>query len=369
MQPSAAVFAFSVSCLLALAATPMARRVSLHLGWRDRPERRKVHLAARPTAGGLAISIALGLSLLLTSWSMPGAAAGLVAQLRDLGPALALITAIGLLDDVRGTRPSEKLLVQIVALGWLQATTGLLTPGAAGIDPSVLAVLLALFFLATTNAINLVDGLDALATGLSVSAAAGSFVLACAIGDAGLCTLAAATIGACLGFLRLNRSPARIFLGDSGSLFLGTLLAYLALRIFAARPGVEIALGLMLVLWVPLLDTGFAVVRRVVSGVHPFRPDRDHLHHRLLRRGFSAPAAARRLWTAGAISMVFGVGLGLGAPVALGPLGIVLATLPLAPLLRPARVTTGAPEEPAAVPEDALDPAEAAAALSGPRAA
>lgn len=347
MQPAAAVYAFCIACLVALVATPLWRRIAVSLGWRDRPEQRKVHLAARPTAGGIAVAVAIATATGLTAKTMPGAEGMWHSLLLPLLPAALLVIGIGLVDDVRSSRPSEKLAVQIVALLLLQWTTGVLDGALA--QGAWMAATLGLVFLMITNAMNLIDGLDGLASGLSILTASVLAVIAALQGDAALSLLLVATVGANAGFLRTNRHPARIFLGDSGSMMLGMLFGFAALRLLGGRWEASTAVALTLALWVPLLDTTFAVVRRLRTRVALFRPDRDHVHHRMLRRGLDASAVTRRLWLLHGIAAAGAVAVASGVPM-LAVVGVVLvATLPIMPILRPVRVhttSTPASEEP-----------------------
>jgi len=203
--------------------------------------------------------------------------------------------ALGIYDDKKGAKAPVKFAVQIIAALVLLAfgydiekvtnpLGGQILVGWWGIPILVLWIVL------LTNAINLIDGLDGLACG--VAAIAGSILFFAAFSEGAFVPiLAVALSGACLGFLRYNFYPARIFLGDTGSLFLGFVLAAISIQgSFKTTAGMALALPLV-VLLVPLADTVVAFFRRLFSGRHPFAADQRHVHHRLLAMGYSQAQA------------------------------------------------------------------------------
>ncbi len=299
--------AFLVALLATLALTPAVRRLALRLGAVDHAgSSRKVHRRPTPRLGGLAIAggsfLAVGLTLLADgrareAWQAEVAVAGALA----LG-GLA-VAALGLRDDLAGVPPRAKLLVEFAAAGLL-FSAGLRIdevslPVLGAVELGWLSLPVTLLWVAgVTNAVNLIDGLDGLAGGVAALAALAMGSMALAGGQPVALLLAAALAGASLGFLRHNAFPASIFMGDTGSLFLGFALAALSLEL---HQGPTPAAGLLapgLALGLPLADTALAVARRALRGAPLFRADRGHLHHRLLARGLGHRGAVQVLWAA-----------------------------------------------------------------------
>ena len=304
---------FAVAAIATLSATELVRVIALRLGALDSPGGRRVH--RRPTArlGGLGIFWGFGVALLLAVYTESSArsalnssALGAIGLLAGAG--LMLIT--GLLDDVRGLGPIPKLGVQLAAAmcvylaGWRVEFVGI--PGVGAWPAGVMSLPLTVGWLVfVTNAVNLIDGLDGLAAGIVLVAALGVFALVGPNAATGI--LAIVLAGALLGFLWFNLSPALIFMGDAGSLFVGFAIAALTLRT-AMRAGPQaFPIVPLLLLAVPLADAASAVTRRLAAAVRcsgsagellrearrrVLSPDRGHLHHRLLDAGFSPRAAA-----------------------------------------------------------------------------
>lgn len=325
-----ALLAFVLAAALAALLTPACRALALRLGALDRPEPgRKLHAAPVPRPGGAAVWAAATLALLGAGVAAPGAAA--VEGLGGLLLAGALVAALGLYDDLRWAGAPLKLAVQVAAAlaavraGWRLEAVAL--PGLPALPLGPLAAPATVLWLAfASNAVNLVDGLDGLAAGLALAAAAALGAVAALHGRADAALLCAALAGAAAGFLPWNRHPARIFLGDSGALFLGFMLGAAALRCGPAGAPAPLAwpaslagpagpagapalplLPALLALAVPLGDAAFAVVRRVAARRHPFKGDLGHLHHRLLAAGLDHPGAVRRLHLVAAALAALGV--------------------------------------------------------------
>jgi UDP-GlcNAc:undecaprenyl-phosphate/decaprenyl-phosphate GlcNAc-1-phosphate transferase len=281
-----------VSCFLSLLLTPVVRNASLRLGLVDQPDQaRKFHIAPVPRLGGVAIFIAVILSylLLLAVRLSSGTIVweGLPLFLR-LTPALAVIFGTGLVDDVVSVHPWKKLIAEVIAaaLAWfggihISGIAGYNTIGVIGFVGTVL------WIVACTNAINLIDGVDGLAAGISLFAALTMLIAASINHNFPLALAVVSLVGALIGFLRYNLNPASIFLGDSGSLTLGFLLGCYA-AVWGEKSSTVLGMTApLLVLAVPLLDVGLAIVRRFLRGQPIFVADRDHIHHRLLSRGYA----------------------------------------------------------------------------------
>jgi UDP-GlcNAc:undecaprenyl-phosphate GlcNAc-1-phosphate transferase len=283
---------FALALGLAAAATPLAGRLAVRLRVVDRPEPRKLHTRPIPLLGGVAIWVAvLGALLVYPDRT----------ELRQLGGLLIGATWIsfwGLWDDHRRLRPAWKLAGQLVALVPILATG---VAVALPVPSWVNLTLTVLWVLGITNAMNLLDNMDGLAGGVGAVAAAWFLLLAALNGQFLVGALAAALLGACLGFLLQNFDPARIFMGDSGSLFLGFLLACLGIKLrFPTNvPWVTWMVPLM-VLAVPIFDTTLVVVARLRRGVNPFTtPGQDHVSHRLVVLGWTRREAVLLLYLVG----------------------------------------------------------------------
>jgi UDP-GlcNAc:undecaprenyl-phosphate GlcNAc-1-phosphate transferase len=300
---------FGVAASVTFAATPGVRWFALRLGWIDRPSDRKVHPTPTPTAGGLAIFAGVAVALAVAR-AIP-ALRGIHETSSDQDAAMVaalVIVAVGLLDDVRGVSPLGKLAGQVLAAGVLVLLGVQLlyfyVPGAGTfvLTPDLAVELTVLWVLAMINSVNLIDGLDGLAAGM-VAIAAGAFFVYMEQtpgigGQASTAALLSAVVaGASIGFLPWNFHPAKIFMGDTGAMLLGLLMAVATISgvgrsLSGPSPGdfavfaIPVAVPL-LVLAVPLLDVLLAIGRRVRRGVGIGRADKQHIHHRLLDIGHS----------------------------------------------------------------------------------
>jgi UDP-N-acetylmuramyl pentapeptide phosphotransferase/UDP-N-acetylglucosamine-1-phosphate transferase len=283
--------------LFTAAIVPMVRRIGLQLGLIDQPDPRKQHQEPMVRLGGIGIVMGFCLSLLIT-WLLGGF--GSLPANRDqliwstLFGGVAFF-AVGLSDDLFQLPPLPRLALQIavatvvwrhgVKIGSItlpfDSTLSLTLPDWLS------AIVTVIWLVGITNAINWLDGLDGLAAGVSGIAAIGLLSVSFSLHQTGAGLLAAALAGACLGFLRDNFNPARIFMGDGGSYFLGFSLAAISL-VGPAKELTTVSLLLpLLILSLPLADMSAVIMGRVSSGRSPFFPDRRHLHHRLLRAGYS----------------------------------------------------------------------------------
>ena len=296
---AAALLTFLVAGLLTALVVPVVRRAGLHWGLVDAPDPRKQHTAPMVRLGG--IGIVAGFSLALTvTWLAGGFAELPPDKDRLIWTTLAgslCYFVIGLADDLFALPPLPRLLGQmVVAVAvWDQGVRigtidlPLAAFGHATLTlPPLLSLLATLVWLVgITNAINWLDGLDGLAAGVSGIAAIGLLSVSFSLSQPAAGLLAAALAGACLGFLRHNFNPARIFMGDGGSYFLGFALAAISI-VGPAKGLTSVSLLLpLLILSLPLADMSAVIMGRLREGRSPFYPDRRHLHHRLLRSGLS----------------------------------------------------------------------------------
>ena len=317
-------------CALAVTAacTPAVRRLASRQTWTDRPDgMRKLHAVATPSAGGLAIfaGVAVGLGVLATAAAWIGLPSFALHPAVYLG-ALAMV-AVGAYDDIRGLGFKPKLLVECL-VAYLLIHSGFRVDLSAfvGGDPYAEALysipLTMLWIVGVINAVNLIDGVDGLAAGIAAIAFASLAAVFGLAGDLPAVLVAVAVVGALVGFLFYNFNPASIFMGDSGSLFLGYALAIYSLSGDSLADPRLAPLVPVIVLGLPLLDTALSMVRRLAERRAIFAPDADHIHHRMVGR-FSTRHAVLALYgvaaffgAAAVLVSVSSAGLGLAVAVA-----------------------------------------------------
>ena len=288
---------FLVAAAIVLVLTPLAARVAPRIGGLDHGgDRPRVHTRPVPRIGGVAIVLAIVIPALI----FVGAEGPYAGVLIGTGA----VALVGLYDDIRGLRPSAKLaavtlIALVTVIGWDLRIEHITLPFVGDHDIGwvsyPLTILWIVFF---ANLVNLIDGMDALAAGIVAIASASFALLAVSFGRADAAVLAAIVCGATLGFLRHNYHPARIFMGDSGALALGFLLATMAVE-GVLKTAATIALaGPLLVMAVPILDTSFVVLKRLKYRRPPWGADHNHFYHRFMRIGFSQrrTAAYLHLW-------------------------------------------------------------------------
>ncbi|MCO5167987.1 MAG: undecaprenyl/decaprenyl-phosphate alpha-N-acetylglucosaminyl 1-phosphate transferase [Planctomycetes bacterium] len=303
------VCAFAGAAATTWAITPLVARAAFRLGVVDHPGGRRVHTSPTPRLGGVAVALGL-----LVGASMYGFAFGHDALLGVLSkdelaafllPCL-LVFLVGLTDDVRGLSPGPRIAAEAIAASFLvqagYVIDNVANPFGAPIELGVFAYPITIaWFVGVTNAFNLIDGLDGLLGSVALAA-----VLGCAgvavLGDrTASATLALALAGALSGFLFWNWRPARIFMGDSGSLLIGFSVAALSLKV-ARNPSGTLAFHVPLLLCgLPMFETVLTLARRHVSGQPYLSGDRSHIHHVLLNRGLSVRKAVLTLAAVGAL--------------------------------------------------------------------
>jgi UDP-GlcNAc:undecaprenyl-phosphate/decaprenyl-phosphate GlcNAc-1-phosphate transferase len=330
----AAVGLALLAALLALALTPLVARLAWRLDVVDKAGGHHGDGRAVPMLGGLAIAAAGALALAIAAVLAPGALAPLeqhVAALRWTAPAALAILALGVVDDVRGVGPLRKLAAQscvallVLAGGYgFGAITNPLTGGHIDLGP-LAPLATVLWIVGITNAFNLIDGLDGLAAGVALIAALTLLGVAVVEGRLDALLLWATLAGCLFGFLVYNFPPASIFLGDSGSLLLGFVVAVLSVQSLQKGAAAVVVAVPLLTLGLPIVDASYAIVRRwLVSGAAAIvRADRDHIHHRLLRSGFSDRGAVLVLYGCCAAFSIFA----FLAVVARGPYKSMLVAL------------------------------------------
>ncbi len=313
------IAAFALTGLL----TWPVRALAIRLGALDKPNlTRKTQTEPVPYLGGVAIALGITIITFAAVFVGGNANGGNKGQLKDLAltvllPALVL-GAMGLFDDLRSLSPWPRLILQ-TAVGTLVAfvivengTIG--TPfGDGGSDGSgswINTVVTIFWIVGICNSINFFDNLDGAASGTVAIAALGVFVIAFDRGQELISALSIVTVGATIGFLMWNKSPAKIYMGDAGALFLGIVVSVSTIRL---NPGIaptwqSLAIP-VIVLAVPLLDTCVAVFSRLARGLSPLTGGKDHLSHRLVRAGLTRPMAAFSLWSASGMCTLFALGI------------------------------------------------------------
>ncbi len=316
-----ALAALLTAALVALISTPVVRSLAFRVGAVDVPkDNRRMHNHPIPRMGGLAIFFGFILSVLIF---IP-----LTPELRGMLLGSVVIVILGILDDIFALPALPKFFVQIGA-ALIAVLAGnridfLSNPNIFSQDLfwelGLLAVPITVFWIvAITNAVNLIDGLDGLACGVSTISSMTLLVIALVMEEPDVAILMGALSGACIGFLPYNLNPAKIFMGDTGSTFLGFILAVVSIQgLFKFYAIISFAVP-FLMLGLPIFDTCFAILRRVSHGQSPMAPDRGHIHHRLIDMGFTQKQAVAVLYIISAI-------LGLSA-VVLTTIGVVRAML------------------------------------------
>ncbi len=299
---------FFLSLAIALAITPLVRFLAMRYSIYAYPNHRTVHQGAVPKWGGGSIVVAFVISALFLYWQSPQLIEKSLMLLSLLFGTIILFI-LGSFDDKYDLNCNLKLTVElIVALavavsGWRFET--LLLPGFAELSLGYFSYpFTMLWIVGVINAVNMVDGLDGLASGIALVVALVCIGISAMFGNQLVIVISMLLAGAVLGFLRYNINPASIFMGDSGSLPLGFILALLSLHTATMAPGRVAIMVPLLLLGLPLTDTTLAIIRRLRRGIHPFHADREHIHHRLVRLGLSQPGAA--LFMVG-LSLIFGI--------------------------------------------------------------
>ncbi len=302
------ILTFVVAFVFSFAATPIAYRFAFKIGAIDVPkDSRRMHKKPIPRLGGLAIIFGFMVSICCFGRMTRELIAMLVGA--------AIIAGMGVIDDCKNLDAKLKFVIQIIAalvvmIGGNIRITVFTNPNIFSDNPYIvlpwwasgLATIVWIVFI--TNAVNFIDGLDGLAAGVSAIMSVSLVFVAVRIGEYSVAVLGLAVMGACLGFLPFNFNPARIFMGDTGSTFLGFILATMSIQgVFKSYAVIAFAVPL-LILGLPLFDALFAMIRRVYHGQSPMTADRGHLHHRLIDMGFSQKQTVFILY---AISGVLGI--------------------------------------------------------------
>ena len=288
MRVFIAIFLLALS--ITAFSTPWVRRLAIYLGFVDAPAQRKLHSTPLPLMGGLGIFGGAIVAVLLFYEGQPP------PQVFGILLAAGVVALAGLLDDRYGLPARAKLVAQVVGfaiLAYFGVTARL--PEAV---PLWLNYAITLFWLVgITNAVNFLDNMDGLSAGISGVMAAFILLLGAINGQFLVTAVAAGLLGSCIGFLRYNFKPAQIFMGDVGSLFLGFLLAVLAMQLrFPSSSSFATWMVPLFIMGLPIFDMTLVVISRLRRGVSPNTPGKDHISHRLVEMGFSQREAVLILY-------------------------------------------------------------------------
>lgn len=310
-QLLAGVFlALVVALVVSFLASPIVKTFAYKVGAVDVPkDNRRMHHVPIPRLGGLAIFLGFIISIVLF--------AEMTDQFRSILLGAVIIVVLGVVDDITPLPAKFKFVVQIVA-ALIPAMNGVLihvlsNPNLLSENPywdmGALSIpVTVLWIVAITNAVNLIDGLDGLAIGVSAISATTVLVISLLVSEMQVAVVMAALVGACVGFMPYNLNPAKMFMGDTGATFLGYILACMSVQgLFKSWAIISFAVP-FLILGLPIFDTAFAFIRRIAHGQSPMQADRSHIHHRLIDMGLNQKQAVATLYVISAI-------LGLSAVV------------------------------------------------------
>ena len=302
---------FAVALIVTLATVPLAKRIACRLGAIDKPDRRRINKVPIPRMGGIAIFCGLAAAVIVqvagtiflgwpTVFVPHRQLEGVDYKLLALS--VCIVFATGAIDDVRNLKPHQKLLGQIVA-ACVAAASGLVIGNIANPQTEELVPIgwlaypiTVVYLVAFTNIINLIDGLDGLAAGITAISCAAMFYLSCEAHQIDAAVLSCVLAGCCLGFLRYNFHPASIFMGDCGSNMLGFLLGVIALLGVNRVAAATTLIVPLVIAGVPIIDTFAAIVRRKRGHTAISQADTGHIQHRLIKRGFDQRQAALMIY-------------------------------------------------------------------------
>lgn len=304
------ILALLAALVISFLMSPLVKKFAYRVGAIDVPkDNRRMHKVPIPRLGGLAIFIGFVVSVLLF--------ADITRQMQGILLGSVVIVVLGVVDDITPLPAKFKFLVQIVA-ALIPVYHGVVIRAVS--NPNLLSdnaywqmgafsiPITVLWIVAITNSVNLIDGLDGLAIGVSAISATTLLVIALMLSDLQVAIIMAALVGACLGFMPYNMNPAKMFMGDTGATFLGYLLATMSIQgLFKFYAIISFAVP-FLILGLPIFDTAFAFIRRIAHGQSPMQADRSHVHHRLIDMGLNQKQAVATLYVISGI-------LGLSAVV------------------------------------------------------
>ncbi len=293
-----ALFIFLTAAAISAISTPLVKRLAFKVGAVDQPSARRINTVPMPRMGGLAIYIGFVASLLI--FTTPS------KQILGILLGSIVIVALGVFDDIYSLKPILKLFFQAIAalipimfgLKISQINDFFSVTNSEYIKLGIFSIPLTLIWIvALINAVNWIDGLDGLACGVCTISSVSIFIILAQLGDPVTALIIAALAGACIGFLPFNFNPAKIFMGDTGSMFLGYILATVSISgMFKWYAIVTYAIPFLL-MGFPIFELLFSSIRRICHGQSPFHADKGHIHHRLLGIGMNQKQAVATLYT------------------------------------------------------------------------
>lgn len=353
------ILALALAMLLSFALTPLVKRLAYKIGAVDIPkDQRRMHDHPIPLLGGLSIFISFVIAVL--AFAQPD------RQMRGILLGACLIVAVGVVDDSHPLGAGIKFILQIVA-ALIAVWHGVLIQFIANPLPflggdywdfGIMAIpITVIWIVAVTNSVNLIDGLDGLADGVSTIAALTMLVIALLMENIEMAIICAALVGACVGFIPYNRNPAKMFMGDTGSTFLGYMLATVSVTGLFKLYAIISFIVPFIILGFPIFDTVSAFTRRILKGQNPMKADRSHTHHKLIDMGMNQKQAVATLY------LVAGV-LGLCA-VMVVTTGYVKVILSIAALAGVAYTVARIARYPHDHPKPSENPEETSAGAEG----
>ena len=293
----------ATALIISFLMTPVVKTFAYKVGAIDVPkDNRRMHKTPIPRLGGLAIFLGFMVSTALFN--------EIDVQMRGILLGSVIIVLLGVVDDITPLPAMLKFVVQIIA-ALIPISHGVVIKALS--NPNVFSgnaywvlgglsiPITILWIVGITNAVNLIDGLDGLANGVSAICATTMLVIALLVADGHVALTMAALVGACIGFMPYNTNPAKMFMGDTGATFLGFILATMSIQgLFKFYALISFAVP-FLILGLPIFDTAFAMIRRIAKGQSPMKPDRSHVHHRLIDMGLNQKQAVATLYVISAI--------------------------------------------------------------------
>lgn len=309
---------FLCSCLIALFFTPVLRQAAARNGFLDYPNERKLHKGAIPRVGGVAIAVASFIAISLGYAIFRHDLNESASSLASFAVGGVLIVLLGTWDDLWRLSPRKKLLGQIVVasilvpFGFAIHELNIPFVGVIKIGWKISIPLTIFWVVGIINTINFIDGMDGLAAGVALIISCVLFALSIISGKLFMGIICIAIAGGIVGFLRHNFHPANIFMGDSGAMFLGFSLAAVSLKVlFQSSSSTPMSVVPILIFGLPIVDTTWAIIRRLINHVSPFRADGLHIHHRLISIGLTQRKAVVILYFAGLLSALVGLVIAL----------------------------------------------------------
>ncbi len=287
------IVAIICAALLAYTMTPLVRVLAFKIGAVDVPlDGRRIHNKPIPRIGGLAIFLSFTITTVIFCEPSP--------ELTSIWIGGGVLVIVGILDDIYRLSAWLKLIIQLAIAGlavWNGCVIDHISLGGVYVQLGGWSIPLSILWIAgLTNAINFIDGLDGLACGVSAISSLSLLLVVMLQGDFVSAIICSILVGSCFGFLPFNSNPARIFMGDTGALFLGYTLAVISVFGVFKLHAVLSFIVPFAIFALPIFDTSFAICRRLLSGKSPFAPDRGHIHHRLIDMGFTQRESVKILY-------------------------------------------------------------------------